>query len=621
MNACLILLAAALSAGNAEFDETAKSGAFGIAFERAKAELVSAGPAEGELAKRMLADPAKYQSAEKAKAASAADYRELVAAELAQRRAEIAGRLGLDQPGDAALSAEETRRAEAKFGERFAAERKVACDAQARTIVSATRPTEAEFEAKEDWELRETIAARVVKEQKSPVFQENLRLISERVVEPLIKGARDEQRRQGDYVAHARSDAAAPSKLAADLKRRLARNVEDRRAKAEDPSAVWGLFEKTAERAAAETAERRTLDRLERRVDDVRLEIDAESVGKEIASDLPAHLSAAKSEKIFRERYAVRVLADALEAACASAPEDERAEVREFLGARLASNPVAKAVESKIRKDVLPKWRAARAAAADRLAEATWPTLKDGSWYPDAELADTLLARSDCDKAVRGWRQVSGMETLAKASGGKPMLEEADAAADAAVAAAFGVARSALLAQNAIVETSCGPVLAASRARKDSLLRRTPNLKEITAMLTEATEKAWDEKRETTLWPDGKAPANAAEQHRELFPSVRRKIELMAKVILEEMNQPKPEEEKKPEEPPPEPQVETPEEKPPEEAEYPITVRRSGGEIEVSLESGGSTLESSTVPAKKDDFENAMFKVTKSLSEQILKLK
>ena len=200
--------------------------------------------------------------------------------------------------------------------------------------------------------------------------------------------------------------------------------------------------------------------------------------------------------------------------------------------------------------------------------------------------------------------------------------EEAERRADSGVAAAFDVARNAIAAQTQIVDASHAAVLEESRRRRDEFWTKTPDLKAIVGLLTGEVEKRWDESRVETLWPDeAKRPANASEQHRALFPSVRRKIELLAKVILEEMNEPKPEEEKPPEEKPPEetPPEETPEEPPEEEIELAISVKRSGGTIEVELKQGESTVESATVPAKKDDFENAMFKVTGAMS-RLLKL-
>jgi hypothetical protein len=213
------------------------------------------------------------------------------------------------------------------------------------------------------------------------------------------------------------------------------------------------------------------------------------------------------------------------------------------------------------------------------------------------------------------------LSELADAAGGRALMEEADRKADQAVAAAFDCARSAIAAQHKIVDSSHKAVLEESRRRKDDFWSRTPDLEAVVKILTEATQSRWTEIRLSTLWPDeGRRPANADSQHAGLFPSVKRKIELIAKVILEEMKKPEPEE--KPEEPKP-PEEPPPEEPPPEIEElmeFSISVKRVGSAIEVSLEQGGNALVTETVSAGRDDFENAMFKVTKALSET-MKLK
>jgi len=516
-----------------------------------------------------------------------------------------------------------TQVVEKHFAGAFAAERRQAVEAQAKTIVAATRPSEADFDSKEDWELREMMLSSVEKEQKVPVFVENRQFINERMVEPVITDARREQKRQAEYLMRARSDELAPSKLTADLKSRLEENVKDRKAKAEDPSKSWGVFAKTFERSVGPAVERRLLGRLEKKVEATELSVDVDSLAKTIAEDPAAHVKAKESEGVFRGRYAAQILATALDSACAEASEKDRAELRAYLSERLSNAQLGKSVESKLQKEVLPKWREARAAAAAKQAAETWPTLEDRTWCPSPELADEVAAKSDYAKALREWRTAKGMEALAGASGGKTLMEEADRKADAEVAAAFDLARGAIAAQNAIVDGSHAAVLAESRRRKDSFWTRTPDLKAITELLTRETEKGWETVRMKTLWPDGSVrPSNASEQHRELFPSVKRKIELLAKVILEEMNEPKPEEEEKPEEPPPEetPPEDSPEEPPEEEPEFAISVKKSGETIEVELKQGESVLEGSTVPARKDDFENAMFKVTEAMS-RLLKLK
>ena len=623
MSFLTILLAATLSSGNAEFDATARDGARAIAVARVKAELVEKGPASGALERAMLADPAAYEKPAEAEKRCRGVFAAEVAKQFAENVRAIDERLGM-QPGDAVLGAAEASAvSERHFATAFAAERKSAVEAQAKTIVSSTRPTEADFDSKEDWQLREQMLEGVLNERGTPVFSENRQFINERIVEPVIQDGRREQKRQAEYLMRARSDASAPSKLAADLKSRLEENVKERRAKAEDPSKSWGVFAGTFERSVGPAVERRTLSRLERRIDAASLQVDAETIAKTIAENPSAHVKAAESEEIFRGTYAAQLGASALDAAVAEASEGERGELREYLAARLGDERVKKSVETKLQKEVLPKWREARAEAAARQAAQTWPTLEDGTWCPSPELADAVAAKSDYAKAVREWRGEKGMEVLAGAAGGKALMEEAEQRADRGVAAAFDVARNAIAAQNEIVDASHATVLEESRRRKDEFWTKTPDLKAVVGLLTGEVERRWGEARVATLWPDeSKRPPNAAEQHRALFPSVRRKIELLAKVILEEMNEPKPMDEKPPEETPPEetPPEETPEEQPEEEMEFSISVKRVGGTVEVELKQGETTVESASVPAKKDDFENAMFRVTGAMS-RILELK
>lgn len=617
-----LILAATLSAGNAEFDSTARDGARDISLSRAREELREKGPVPGALEKAMLADPKKFEKPAEAEALCRGVFADELRAQFAAKARAIAERLGLESDKVELDAGKADEIANNHFASAFAAERKAAVEAQAKTIVAATRPTEAEFDEKEDWELREQMQKRILDEQKTVVFSENRQFISERMVEPVIKDARHEQKRQAEYLMRARCDTAAPSKLAADLKARLEENVKERREKADDPSKAWGVFAGTFEKSVGPAVERRTLDRLEKKMEATNVEVDVDSILKEIVEAPQKHVKQAESEKIFATRYSTALLARALYGACNDAPQSERDELREYLSSRLGGERIQKAAEAKVKKEVLPKWREARATAAKRQADDTWPTLADGTWFPPADVADDVTARSDYAKSVKEWRSLAALKPLADAPQGRPLMEEADSRADSEVAAAFDIARSAIAAQNSIVDNSHAQVLAEAKKRKDSFWTRTPDLKTVVGLLTQAIEESWNATRLATLWPDeAKRPANAAEQHKALFPSVRRKIELLARTILEEMNEPKPENEEKPEEPPPEEQQpdETPEE-PEEVVEFEISVRRAGNEVEVSLKQGETVVESATVPAKKDNFENAMFKVTSAIS-RILGLK
>ena len=613
MMASMVILAAALSSGNAEFDDVARSGAREISLRRAAEELVEQGPPSGALEKAMLADPGKFQKeADATRLCREVFVRQAQEAFDAKVKA-IDARLGMTASRVEAGAAAVEKAVERHFAEAFAAERRAAVERQAKGLVASTRPSERDFDAMDDATLRAKMLDRILKEQATPVFEENRQFVSERMVDPVIADARREQKRQAEYLMRARSDAYAPSALRRELRARLDDNVKGRRAKAEDPAKAWGVFEGTFERSVGAAVERRALARLERMIDGYEVKVDAESVMKAMSENPSAHVKAGESETIFRARYASEILAGAVASACAEAPAAEREEFGAYVRQHLDADRIRKAVEQRLQKDVLPKWRKARKEAAARQAAETWPGLEDGTWHPDPDLADETAARSDYSKAVRNWRRTKGMEALAGAANGRPVLEEADRRADAQVAAAFDLARNAIAAQNKIVEGCHQSVLEESRQRKDSFWKRTPDLKAITEMLTKATEDEWGRTRLATLWPDEKnRPSNAEEQHRDLFPSVRRKIELLAKVILEEMNEPSPEKSEKP------PEDNSDESEDPEDL-IAISVERSGGQIVVELKRGNKTIERASASLRKGEFNDAMRKITKALSD-LLKL-
>lgn len=616
MNALVLILAAALSAGNAEFDRTAAEGAARITLQRVKDELKVNGPAAGTLKKAMLADPGAFISRGEAMKACRVIYADAAQKAFAERLESVRDRLELEEGFKIEFTDADREASVSNFAAVFERERSEACAEQAGNLVSATRPSEADFDTRPDHELRDEMLERIVRKQKSPVFQENRQFISERMIEPVLADARREQRRQAEYLMRARCDTFAPSKLAADLRKRLEENVEERRGKADDPQKAWGVFEGTFRRSVDSAVERRTVERLVKKIELAEIEVEIEKIRKVIAEEPSAHVKVAESEKIFADRYAVGMVASALDKVRIDAPPAERDETGEYLSARLHDGRIRNTVSAKVKKEVLPKWREVRAQVAAVQFSETWPALADGTWSPEPALADRVAARSDYKESLRKWRKFSELAEFAAAENGGRVLEEASRKADKAVAAAFDCARSAITAQNAIVDGSHESVLAESRRRKDSFWTRTPDLEAVIRLLTEATEAEWSRTRIATLWPEAEdRPANADSQHRDLFPSVKRKIELLAKVILEEMKEPEPEEEKPPPEEPPE--EETPEETPedPEEImEFSITVKRQAGSIEVSLEQGGETLVSENVKDKRDDFENAMFKVTQALS-------
>ena len=613
-----LMLAVALSAGNAEFDLTAQHGAASIAVRRVETELAEKGPPAGGLEKAMLAASERFVSREGAKEACREIYAAALKRAFEEKVRGIRDRLNLGE----SFQPMSPLPMDKLFEAAFEAERKSACEKQAKGIAGAVKPSEQEFETKDEKALRAEMTKRVAAQQKGGVFEENLAYISTTIVDPVIDSAKKEMKRQREYLTRTKCEAYAPSALAKEIEANLRKNVEERKAKESDPSKAWGVFPKTLADALPAAVERRTLERVTKNVDDVPVVVDAESILKTIMSDPAAHRKAADSEKIFRGVFSGAVLDGALARAEQEAPSKDRKEFAEYVRAHAASPEIVRAVETRIRREVLPKWREAREAAAKAEAGRIWPTLADRTWYPDAEFADAVVARSDYAAVVKAWRQAPELEALAKADGGKPVMEETAADADRSVSAAFDLARNAIAAQNAIIGEVEPSVLGEAKDRKSSFWRSTPDLKAVIGMLTEAVEEKWDEKRMATLWGDGERPANAADQHAALFPSVKKRIELVARSILEEMEKPEPEPEKKPE---PEEKPEDPSESDQQSEEelmmFSIVVERTGDQVTVKLEQGKSTVAEKSAKARMSDYQGAMKYVSDKLGTEILRLK
>ena len=609
MSLLAVLFAVALSAGNAEFERTAAEGAADIAIDRIAAELSAKGASAGALTKAMLADPQRFASRVEAESACRAIYEKQVDAEFAAAAEAVRKRLSLGKDYAPKFASAQRTAALGRFAAAFAEERTAACATQAKGIAGTVRPSEADFETKDEAALRKEMTAKVAAQQKGGVFEENLGYISKTVVDPVIASARAEMKRQRDYLMRTRCEAYAPSLLAKELEANLRKNVEERRAKESDPSKAWGVFPKTLAEGIPEATARRTLERVTRCADDVPVRVDAADISAAIAKDPKLHRKAADSEKAFRGAFEKAVLDGALARAEREAPEPERKEFAAYVRAHAGEAAIGKVVEARVRRELIPELRKVREEIARADFAHGWPQLANGTWYPDAELADTVAARSDYQKAVGGWRKMAELSDLSLRGAKAVRLVETDALADKAVAGAFDRARDAIAAQNAILTAAEPEVLGEAKDRKASFWRRTPDYKKIMELLTEAVEDRWDEARVETLWPDaGTRPENAEDQHAAIFPSVRKRIELIAKSILEEMEKPENPSES-------DQQTEDP------LTMFSITVAREGDRVKVKLDQGKSTVAEKTAKARMSDYQGAMKYVSDKLGKEILKLK
>jgi len=627
-----LVLAASLASGNVEFEQASVNAAVDIALGQLDARLAERGLATNFLERVMLEDPAACRTRAEAEALCRQRYRDELDRVYRERAKEILSELGSDrapaEPDAKAMDAVAARH----FAAAFAADRTAACAAQAGRIALTVKPDEADLETKGDDEARVWLTDRIANARGLSVFEENLKYISEQIVDPVLADARKERKRQREYlVSKARCDVYSPERLATELEAKLRADVAERNAKCDNPLFAWKVFPQTLRTSLTNAVERRLLRIVEKEIESVPFAIDTNAVRETIIADPVAHRDPTASEGVFRANYAKDILECAIIQAEQSAPAAERAAFGSYVRDRTDSPDLDRKVDARLKRDTLPKWRVARAAIAQAEADRLWPAFADRTWYPEAELADRTAARSDYAAAVSDWRSAPELEVYARA--GVQALAESDAAADKSVAAAFDLARNAITAQRAILAEVHPSVLAAAKDLSKGLFTSTPDLAAVTEMLTKQVEQTWSERRVETLWGDGPKPANAEVQHRELFPSVRREIELVARQILEEMEkreeteerqEPKPEEPKPPEDPPPEeppPEETPPEEEKPEEELCTILFEMKGGEVTAQAKRGSSLVAERKAKATAAGFENAVREVGAVVGREIFKLK
>lgn len=612
MISMFLILAAALSAGNTEFEDEARDTAATIAVRRLERNLVENGLDVGVLESAMLSDPVRFKS----RAVAEELCRDLYAAAVLSRYTNAVARIRADlelgaEASSIPRSAVVTNVLVRHYAATFARERASACTAQAQRIALRVKPDEADLESKGDDEARSWLTSRIAEAKGFSVFEENLKYISEQIVDPILADARKERKRQQEYLMRTRAEAFAPSVLAKELESNLRKNVAERQSKCDDPQRAWNVFPRVVREDLPVAVTRRVLSLVAKDVEDIPVDVDIKEVRKVLASDPAMHRRAKDSERAFRDLYVRQLLSEAFRKTESRAPGPERDELAAFLKEHEQAVELARAAEARVRREVMPKWKTVRAEIAAEEAARLWPTLTDRTWYPEPQLADRTAARSDYAEAVKDWRREPELMILSAKSG---VLEESDATADTSVAAAFDLARNAIVAQNAVVEKIHPLVLTAARDLSKGLFAKKPSLASVTEMLTTSVENAWSESRVETLWNRGPKPANVADQHVSLFPSVRHRIELEARQILEEL------EDREVSENSATSETSTSEDVPPEEL-CTISFELSGGEVTVRAKRGETVVAERQAKATAEGFEKAVHEVGAIIGRQVFRLK
>lgn len=625
---CLIGLAACGAVWGAAdaFDRTAAEGAAKLVLASVAEDVLAGGEtARTNLVAMLLSDPGRFRVVESARVALKDPYRKGLEARYAAEAARVLARLARPRTAEEAFPAafrEKAARLNDGAAERsanevypklFAAARTEACREQAKMLAATVHPTEAEVDTVAADMLRKLLVVRLIANQKTPVFEENVGYISEHLAGPLIEEALAQKKRQTETVQTVHPLSFAPAAIERELVQQLGKTLETARRQAKPEAWVYGFFPSVTGGVVRASAVKAALDHAADGVNEAKIEIREEDVLAAFAKEPAAHTKRATSERKFAQELAQRVRAEGLAAAVAKAPAAERSDFTAFVQAQpeKGNHPLANAVRRRVSDDLMPQVRAIRAKGAENQFKSTYPSLADRTWRPDGMLADAVCERHDYKIAVRGWRELAGLESLAALGRGQTFLEETDALADTAMEATFDRARGARTAQMKDVQkegTALGKVLRASVGSGG----KVPTLEEIIVDLTARVEAAWAAEQMRVVWgrvPKEQQPANAEEHYRDLFPSVRTRIEEKAKALRESLEKPQ-----QPEQP------SNPEEQLlPVEVPCELVLDWRKGEIIVELQVDGKVRQKATCSADPAKYATGLKEMRLALAEELKK--
>ena len=595
----ILFLAVALSAGNAELEQTVREGAITLSVAQAKQSILKAAIPEGALKEAMIADVAHCVKPAEAKSVCEKVYREASKKQIAQKLERIANQLNLDESPVLVLTDEDQRALTAQFEQRFATERREACAVQASQLAMTIRPDAAEFETIDENRLKALMVDRIAACQKEPVFEENRVYIEQTIVPSILESAHKERRRQGDYLRRARTDAWSAQAIRSDLFPRLRENVMTRQSRTV-PIECWDIFPSVTNRVIEKVIEDRQTHLLRKSVEDFVYEPDLVAWEKSAQEDRAAWRDSAAARERVQMAESARILSGAMTVAVDFAPEAERADLARELPRFLSTQALTSVVEGRLERNFQPAWREFREALREKELAKLYPALMDRTWFATPELAESVTERRDYAKIFEDWRALE----LPNVNDDRLILQETDQAVGQKLKALFDLARVAIVEQMKLVDVVQPQIFSDVKMRHDSFWRRTPDAKAIIRQMTDAVLERWLADKSSILWTENDLPENAAEQYAELFPSVKKRIEMMAVEILEKV-------EEKAE---PEPQ---PEEQPPEDEDWMISLKRGdNGALAIEMKKGENAVKTWSVRSGRQ-LRKAMEQVSNLLTKEM----
>jgi len=415
----------------------------------------------------------------------------------------------MEQPSDALLA----QKCDREFPEVFDAARKTLVAEQRAEITGNIYPSEAELESDSDKTLAGKLTARFAERRGAPLWDELLPQLQTELIAPVLKSARDQQKRQLELAGQLMPDARLwePAAVAADLEKQLETEIAGWKVEKR-----YALFPRTRE-----LLRRRSGRAPQERVIALLPKLPATPDYAKLLADNPK--ANADPETSLRN-YSERIATTAFDAAVA------RLAIPEAYRAGLAGDEGIKRTLELRFNSIKPELRKQRDALAARQLKENFPDIADRSFLPSPE--DIEIFRRDASQMV-----------LPKGADNPELLAETRQLLKNGVAERLAAGNAELTDQLDTVEAEYDTVVAEMEKRRDntspSWLARWFGAK--SGVDLDTIKECYTD-RVLERFTAGKK-----RRYPDLFPKTEAEIDLRTRAILQRLVNPVP--------PPPKPQA------------------------------------------------------------------
>ena len=510
-----------------------------LVVEKLRDDVATNNTAVADLTRIMLADPQRYRAAAESRillknefAASVKEtFRRRVDALLdrmakPKTRQEYFGEEFLakaENPGDAFVNRVTSESYERAFGEA----RKKACEEQSKRLSSAIRPTEEEVDATDRNRLVHSIAGKLIAAKKNAIFDENVGYVLNTIAGPVVDEALKQRNLQREAYMTMSANSYTPSFLETNLLRNIKGEVAriQRERKAEGQHG-YGLFPSVTNAGfVAKAAKKRAVKNLTDALEAVSTNtFDCKWAEKEILSNIDKHRSRGDSENQFRTLNGQRMEDLALREIRRNVPNNEKKAFEQyFMETGSRDSNYTNLRWKRASQEFWPLVVKVRNNCASNQFAQFYAKLKKGTWYPEADVVDTICLSPDVQAETWRWRKYKDFSEFSNIENKQPIIGETSDMVNNAMRNAIYAGVAARSGQHNVVRSLYNSIRQHYESQGSA-----PSVETVIADYEKRVSERWNQEIAKCL---GKNEA-AIPKYEKLFDSTHELIEIRAKAIV-----------------------------------------------------------------------------------------